>query len=1203
MDESYSESDVSLSPSQILKRLEVLRQLQLLQKEKLQKQRLEYQETSENSSNITEIISHFSNSTSYNTFRSLLQSSQDVSHDAAPRPFELTPNVKECDLVEGVSILNLSRESEFIINSSNSTRSRLSDPLKEKELVTEKIVKDKSLTNQTKNQISLDEMPILSPKKDFEELILEKLQKENNIPKVKVVKDKLLTKQAKPFLRKGEGMARFGLNKKDFKIQNTKSLPWRQKKPTQNINVKKSVINNALKTSKSINKEEAVQILVNEPDSLSLNSSKVQNCNEVQNEQKKTTPTCMKTNMPTNKQTLHILHHNNKNFSILTEPSNKEVLDKFKENSLKSKGKHPLQINKGQTWASVLSKEQNDFLMQLKQSNYYKNFASPAKSAVSDISCEESVIRQEKEKAEQNMFDLIESKVSHESFNLENSFFNRFLRKNKLECSGESTPLIMQKCLANNPNLLHIPSHLNHERSINQHTEICNSEYTECTSDVCSLVSSCCSCRTIEPLDDTSKIKEINKQKGQLNIPNKKEVEQISNEKYQDISSTDTDIMKANMAEMNAKLIATSELLKDRLQELEDEIETFRKENANLTKLREEIDLEKQKFYEEKTTFEQKFNEEKILSEYYLAEEKEKLNKQKQMYERYIREMRGKLNKKDKDEVQNLKKEIQDLKEEIRVKDAKSSSMIARLRNQIKITEKENKDLQAQVEKLKKENRRIQHSNEVTRRLTNIKYLEQINKKLSHMTSKTTQSEVDVDRNMKYKSFEIERQNKSRKPIANTHIRPRAKSVPNLNVTSRYAKYFSQRDVVSQIDKNNSNLEHIDYHSDNEDVEYTCNNPVPLDDSDSITDKQHSESEDENNLEKLYMERFQTISPKSNRSSSVNSRSDSDTGDRHRLNGHIDQFFICKSGSVRDQKISQHSESVVHNSQSSNSSKTNRSKSPIVNTSNLNSQRPLKPVNKTSHEGVEYLSIPSGFNDNFHNRSNSPASFSNLSSSLRSATVISTNHCRKDEKIRISPEPTISRTSVTKTHLNPMEIKKPDGSRELRFPNGNIKYISPDGYYSKFVYYNGDIKENFYKEGTVKYFYAETKTFHTTHADGLEVLEFPDGQVEKRYKDGSSEIRLPNGSIRYFDPKNEHVREEWRFPDGTAMTIAANDERRIVFSSGQVEVHAKDHKRREFPDGTVKLVYNDGTSETRYTSGRVRIKDKHGNLIMDSAPG
>lgn len=73
-------------------------------------------------------------------------------------------------------------------------------------------------------------------------------------------------------------------------------------------------------------------------------------------------------------------------------------------------------------------------------------------------------------------------------------------------------------------------------------------------------------------------------------------------------------------------------------------------------------------------------------------------------------------------------------------------------------------------------------------------------------------------------------------------------------------------------------------------------------------------------------------------------------------------------------------------------------------------------------------------------------------------------------------------------------------------------------------------------------------------------LYFFSGQVEKRYKDGSSEVRLPNGSIRYHDPKNEHVREEWRFPDGAALTVSANGEQRIAFSNGQIEVHAKDHK-------------------------------------------
>lgn len=41
-------------------------------------------------------------------------------------------------------------------------------------------------------------------------------------------------------------------------------------------------------------------------------------------------------------------------------------------------------------------------------------------------------------------------------------------------------------------------------------------------------------------------------------------------------------------------------------------------------------------------------------------------------------------------------------------------------------------------------------------------------------------------------------------------------------------------------------------------------------------------------------------------------------------------------------------------------------------------------------------------------------------------------------------------------------------------------------------------------------------------------------------------------------------------------------------------------QRREYPDGTVKLVFADGIQETRYANGRIRLKDKDGNLIMDT---
>ncbi|XP_045503761.1 centromere protein J [Colias croceus] len=1170
MDHSYSESDVSLSPTQILEKLEMLRHLQTMQRGKLLKQRLDYQNSTEISSSITEIVSHFSNSTTYNTFRSILQSSHDTSHEVSPRenfsalredaPIRLNTDLPDKNdqypTMDGVSALNLSQESEFIQNSPISSRSTTSMPPKT-------IGSQDNLNNNNnsinKKQISLDEMPILSPKKNFEELIVEKLKNEQPVSKPI---QKIAPSQKKHFLKRGEGMARFGLRKNDLIIQNTKSLPWRRKSESIKPILKpkpEKILKKSIEAGKKVN----VEIIVPEHNKSNPIPSKTVTKTTVQDSD------AMNETHSTN-----LITKNKDDATTLSDLSN----DNLKKSSLKnSKDKHPMLSQRGKTWQAVLTKEQDDFLRQLKQSDYYKNFASPSKSIDSEVSCCESIsnAQNSKEIAEQNLFDLIENKVSHDSFSIENSFFNRFLRKNKLEYSGESTPLIMQKCLSENPNLMRIAPDLvkkNRNAISYSEDETCHSECTDCSETCCSEYT-CCSCKSTPQINDKKK----NNNQGVL-IPNQKLRNQNENKNSKNdcqddtITAKDTDIINANMAEMNAKLVATSELLKDRLRELEDEIETFRKENATINKMREEIDAERQKFYEEKAAFEQKFNEEKVLSEYYLAEEKEKLSKQKQMYERYVRDMRGRLNKKEKDEVTNLKTEISNLKEEIRVKDAKSTSIIARLRNQLKIMEKDKKALEDEVEKLKKENKRIQHSNEITRRLTNLKYLEQINKKLSNMTSRDTRSDVESDPNVKYKTFEIERQKEQKKPKG---IRTRAKSVPNLNVTSKYAKYFSQKDSISDKEKG-SLVETHTYSSDEDD-----RNNESLENLDKSYNECENNFETEDNyLEKMYNDRFKTISPPSKRSSGSNAI---DTPDNGSINEDTNDFFIQKSNSVSSSKQSLSPHDTVSTSK---------------NTSIL-SQRSNSKSLSVINDKKSYFSNPQNVTNS---RNKSPISIlsNHSSSSQRPATVIYKDTPYIDDRMIPSPEPTISKTSLTKTSLNPLETKLSDGSRELRFPNGNVKIISADGKYSKFIYYNGDVKENFYNEGRVKYYYAESKTYHTTHPDGLEVLEFPDGQVEKRYSDGSSEIRLPNGSIRYFDPKNDLVQEDWRFPDGTALTVSANGEKRIVFPNGQIEVHAKDHKRREFPDGTVKLVYNDGTSETRYASGRIRVKDKHGNLIMDS---
>lgn len=72
------------------------------------------------------------------------------------------------------------------------------------------------------------------------------------------------------------------------------------------------------------------------------------------------------------------------------------------------------------------------------------------------------------------------------------------------------------------------------------------------------------------------------------------------------------------------------------------------------------------------------------------------------------------------------------------------------------------------------------------------------------------------------------------------------------------------------------------------------------------------------------------------------------------------------------------------------------------------------------------------------------------------------------------------------------EIINVDGSRDIWYPNGNLKKISPDGFLIRMLYFNRDIKETNVNEGTVKYYYNETNTWQTTYIDGLEIIEYPE---------------------------------------------------------------------------------------------------------------
>ena len=117
---------------------------------------------------------------------------------------------------------------------------------------------------------------------------------------------------------------------------------------------------------------------------------------------------------------------------------------------------------------------------------------------------------------------------------------------------------------------------------------------------------------------------------------------------------------------------------------------------------------------------------------------------------------------------------------------------------------------------------------------------------------------------------------------------------------------------------------------------------------------------------------------------------------------------------------------------------------------------------------------------------------------------------------------------------------KPDGTIEVRFMNGDIKRTFPD-------------------RKIVIYFYKEAKTKHTTFEDGLEVYEFPNGQVEKHSTDGRKEICFPDGTRKVIHPNGI---QESLFPDGCIVREYENDEtgyREIITPDGEVHQEFVDH--------------------------------------------
>ncbi|XP_063807689.1 centromere protein J [Pseudophryne corroboree] len=452
-----------------------------------------------------------------------------------------------------------------------------------------------------------------------------------------------------------------------------------------------------------------------------------------------------------------------------------------------------------------------------------------------------------------------------------------------------------------------------------------------------------------------------------------------------------------------------SQLLREKLVELETEIERFKMENASLARLREDKEKTLENLRKEVADFEQQKAKELARIEEYSKEEMKKLQKERKVFEKYANAARAMPDKKEREEIQTLKQQVHNLQEELKKKETKWSTTHVRLRNQIETLIKENGELRDEI-----------------------KFMEKV-------------------RLETWKKAETAEMKKKTGDGPTTHLR-RAESVSPLSM-------LKQR---------------------------------------------------------------RTSAPEPEKSTKI-----------------------------------------------------------------LRSQTPVKGL------------APRGLRQ---------TSLSDSSNSEATATTVKAAEPAASTRVSDKALPTERRNESSPVKENDDvqgEITYPDGKTErilrngnhvILFPNGTRKEVSADGKSTTVTFFNGDVKQVMADQRVI-YYYADAQTTHTTYPDGLEILQFSNGQIEKHFPDGKKEITFPDQTVKNLYPDGK---EESIFPDGTIITNHLDGTKVIQFDNGQRELHTAQFKRREYPDGTVKTVYTNGQQETKYASGRVRVKDKDGNVIMDT---
>ncbi|KAH3888449.1 centromere protein J-like [Dreissena polymorpha] len=555
-----------------------------------------------------------------------------------------------------------------------------------------------------------------------------------------------------------------------------------------------------------------------------------------------------------------------------------------------------------------------------------------------------------------------------------------------------------------------------------------------------------------------------------------------------------------------------SKVLRDKLIELEREIEKFRSENGHLAKLRTEREEGLAKLKKEIEEFEREKAEELKRFEEFKKEELKKLKHERKMFDKYQKAARAGPDKKEREEIENLRMQLSELQEEMKRKESRWTSNNSRLRDKMEALEAENEELREELKMLEKKR---------------IEWMQKDDKNKSRTSNIISSTPAD-DRHRSHMTNGEHDYGEQPMNDLSSHSGGLQKSQP------AHSKASNIRTSVAHSHSSNSGPPHT--------------SQAPPSTHQPLTTQSTTHGKQSN------------VNQSTKTSAAVKTNQPAKKGSYNSKPGHVTQVPHCNAKQVKHAgKAGNGSgkvdpKSTLRNSYGEEVPRqelgTMAAPQDVSIYGEPSSEAPVQEqpsvprklaagkygvdrsvIDKGDHNDYEEVQHSDGKVERTYRSGAREILFSNgtkkeISSDGKSIIVSFFNG---DIKQIMPDQRVIYYYAENKTtHTN-----YPDGLEILQFPNDQTEKLYPDG-----------TKEITFPDQTVKYIFP----------NGSEESIFPDGTVIRLEKNGDKTMEFPNGQREIHN--NEYKRRE--YPDGTVKTVYPDGRQETRYSNGRLRVKDKD---------------------------------------------